>query len=230
MARSPSRAGTKLKLIGRPRASVVSARVFGRLRVGVSAALLIGGVCPPSAACRHVPLRERASRPATWEWAAPDRRWPDRGGSGCRRAGGSSHRPRSTRTCHRGRLARRGHRPRRSGDARRPLVQGAGRTPGACWPCPPASRRLAYDRLLGQVAAEHLRNVEVYDLGAQVCPGGKFESTVDGVRIRLPDGIHFPRDPATDGPVLPTPKWLAWKLFPEAVRVGRLQMAGTPLR
>jgi len=101
---------------------------------------------------------------------------------------------------------------------------------GQPWPEDTASRRLAYDRLLGQVAAEHLRNVEVYDLGAQVCPGGKFESTVDGVRIRLPDGIHFPRDPATDGPVLPTAKWLAWKLFPEAVRVGRLQMAGTPLR
>jgi peptidoglycan/LPS O-acetylase OafA/YrhL len=101
---------------------------------------------------------------------------------------------------------------------------------GQPWPEDTASRRLAYDRLLEQVAAEHLRNVEVYDLGAQVCPGGKFESTVNGVRIRLPDGIHFPRDPATDGPVLPTAKWLAWKLFPEAVRVGRLQMAGTPLQ
>ncbi len=31
-------------------------------------------------------------------------------------------------------------------------------------------------------------------------------------------------------PVLPAAKWLAWKLFPEAVRVGRLQMTGTPLR
>jgi hypothetical protein len=80
------------------------------------------------------------------------------------------------------------------------------------------------------VAAAHPKNVEVYDFGALVCPGGKFESTVDGVRIRLPDGIHFPRDPATDGPVLPTAKWLAWKLFPEAVRVGRLQMVGAPLR
>ena len=101
---------------------------------------------------------------------------------------------------------------------------------GLPWPEDTAGRRLAYAGILGQVAAEHPENVEVYDFGAQVCPGGKFESVVDGVRIRLPDGIHFPRDPATDGPVLPTAKWLAWKLFPEAVRVGRLQMAGTPLR
>ena len=70
-------------------------------------------------------------------------------------------------------------------------------------------------------------NVEVYDFGAQVCPGGKFESTVDGVRIRLGDGVHFPYQAGADGSVVPTAKWLAWKLLPEAVRVGRLQMAGS---
>ena len=84
--------------------------------------------------------------------------------------------------------------------------------------------------MLHQVAAAHPSNVEVDDFGGAVCPGGKFESTIDGVRIRLGDGVHFPYQAGADGSVVPTAKWLAWKLLPEAVRVGRLQMAGEPLR
>ena len=101
---------------------------------------------------------------------------------------------------------------------------------GQPWPEDSTSRRLEYDHLLAEVAADHPGNVEVYDFGADVCPGGKFESTIDGVRIRLGDGVHFPYQPGADGSVVPTAKWLAWKLLPEAVRVGRLQMAGVPLR
>jgi peptidoglycan/LPS O-acetylase OafA/YrhL len=100
---------------------------------------------------------------------------------------------------------------------------------GQPWPEDSTTRRLEYDRILDEVAAAHPRNVEVFDFGAEVCPGGHFESTVDGVRIRLSDGVHFPYQ-LSNGPVAPTAKWLAWKLFPEAVRVGRLQMAGAPLR
>ncbi len=101
---------------------------------------------------------------------------------------------------------------------------------GQPWPEDSSSRRLLYDQMLRQVAAAHPRNVEVDDFGAQVCPGGTFTSTVDGVTVRLADGVHFPGDPGGTVPVLPAAKWLAWKLFPEAVRVGRLQMAGMPLR
>jgi hypothetical protein len=97
---------------------------------------------------------------------------------------------------------------------------------GQPWPEDSATRRLEYDRILHIVAAQHPRNVEVYDFGAEVCPGGVFRSTADGVTIRSPDGIHFPHQAGSDGP---TAKWLAWKLLPEAVRVGRLQMTGTPL-
>ncbi len=100
---------------------------------------------------------------------------------------------------------------------------------GLPWPEDSPARLALYDRMLTQVAASHPHNVEVDAFGAQVCPGGKFETTVDGVRIRLADGVHFPYNPSTDGPIGPSAKWLAWKLFPEAVRVGRLQMAGSPL-
>jgi hypothetical protein len=100
---------------------------------------------------------------------------------------------------------------------------------GQPWPEDLASRRLFYDATLREVAADHPSDAEVYDFGAAVCPGGRFTPTADGVRIRLGDGVHFPYDPSADGPVGPTAKWLAWKLLPEAVRVGRLQMDGTPL-
>jgi peptidoglycan/LPS O-acetylase OafA/YrhL len=101
---------------------------------------------------------------------------------------------------------------------------------GQPWPEDTTSRRLLYDQMLRQVAAEHPSNVEVDDFGAQVCPSGKFTTTVDGVTVRLADGVHFPGVPGSTVPVLPAAKWLAWKLFPEAVRVGRLQMTKSPLR
>jgi hypothetical protein len=99
---------------------------------------------------------------------------------------------------------------------------------GQPWPEDSATRRLEFDRILQQVAKAHPHDVEVDDFGAEVCPGGTFQRVVDGVTIRTPDGIHFPYN-ATLGPTGPTAKWLAWKLFPEAVRIGRLQMAGKPL-
>ena len=111
-----------------------------------------------------------------------------------------------------------------------PCTSGSEQPNGQPWPEDTASRRLLYDQMLAQVAAEHPRNVELDDFGSQVCPGGKFSTTIDGVTVRLADGVHFPGVPGSTVPVLPAAKWLAWKLFPEAVRVGRLQMTGTPLR
>src|ERR1035438_4328445 len=72
MARSPSRAGTKLKLIGRPRASVVSTR--GWLVPGTSIAALIGtGSSEPAGAAR--PLHRTAHPPAhdPRRWLPPGR-------------------------------------------------------------------------------------------------------------------------------------------------------------
>ncbi len=111
-----------------------------------------------------------------------------------------------------------------------PCIDSGEQPNGQPWPEDLASRRLIYDQMVTQVAADHPANAEVFDFGAEVCPGGHFEPTIDGVRVRLGDGIHFPFDPSQDGPTGPTARWLAWKLFPEAVRVGRLQMRGQPLR
>ena len=44
---------------------------------------------------------------------------------------------------------------------------------GQPWPEDSTSRRLEYDHLLGEVAADHPGNVEVYDFGAERLPGRK---------------------------------------------------------
>jgi peptidoglycan/LPS O-acetylase OafA/YrhL len=94
---------------------------------------------------------------------------------------------------------------------------------GQPWPEDSPARLERYNTILRQVAAEFPRTVTVDDFGAQVCPGGRFAPTVDGVRIRDGDGVHFLfKGPGT----VAAGQWLAAHLFPELVRVGRLQMAG----
>ena len=82
----------------------------------------------------------------------------------------------------------------------------------------------AYNAILRQVAARHPDTVEVYDFGSAICPGGRFAPMIDGVRVRQADGIHFPYIEADA-----TGQWLAAHLYPEVVRVGRLQQAGEGL-
>jgi hypothetical protein len=67
------------------------------------------------------------------------------------------------------------------------------------------------------VGSEHPGNTEVYDLGAQLCPGGHFELSIDGVQIRDADGIHIVPTEAAG-------QWLDARVLPEVVRLGRLQM------
>jgi peptidoglycan/LPS O-acetylase OafA/YrhL len=63
---------------------------------------------------------------------------------------------------------------------------------GTPWPNDSAKRLKAYNRLLYKVAAQHPQKVSVVNLNGIVCPAGKFETTIDNVKVRAPDGIHFP--------------------------------------
>jgi peptidoglycan/LPS O-acetylase OafA/YrhL len=94
---------------------------------------------------------------------------------------------------------------------------------GQPWPEDSPARLDRYNAILRQVAAEFPRTVTVDNFGAQVCPGGHFATTVDGVRLRESDGIHFVfQGPGTSA----AGEWLAAHIFPEVVKVGRWQQAG----
>lgn len=49
-----------------------------------------------------------------------------------------------------------------------------------------------YNRLVDEVAASNAGTTTVFNLNTVVCPNGRFTSTVDGVLVRAPDGVHFP--------------------------------------
>jgi peptidoglycan/LPS O-acetylase OafA/YrhL len=89
---------------------------------------------------------------------------------------------------------------------------------GAPWPEDDPARVRAFNKLEREVAAAHPQTDSVVDLNAAACPQGKFASTVDGVVMRRPDGVHF---------TLPGGVALVPKLMPAIVASGRAQMAGT---
>jgi hypothetical protein len=95
---------------------------------------------------------------------------------------------------------------------------------GTPWPEDSAARLDAYNDLLYQVAAEDPSQATVVNLNAIVCPGGTFHSTLDGVTIRAPDGIHFPfyqlgqgdlASPDTQAQSQAFGAWIAPRLMPE---------------
>jgi hypothetical protein len=65
--------------------------------------------------------------------------------------------------------------------------------------------------------------VDVVDLAAHVCPGGRFSDTIDGVAGSRPDGLHF-SDPGADA----VAAWLGPQLLapPPADRRGAVSRAG----
>jgi peptidoglycan/LPS O-acetylase OafA/YrhL len=93
---------------------------------------------------------------------------------------------------------------------------------GQPWPADSATRLHDYDTMLHQVAASDPTRVTVGNLGALMCPGGKYSEFIDGVRIRTSDGVHVPATAAAG-------QWLANAIYPEVVRIGRLQKAGGTL-
>jgi hypothetical protein len=76
--------------------------------------------------------------------------------------------------------------------------------------------------MVRQVAAEYPATVQVDDFGAQLCPGGVYTTSFDGVQIRDGDGVHIV-------PTAAAGQWLDARVLPDVVRVGRLQMAGDQL-
>ena len=85
---------------------------------------------------------------------------------------------------------------------------------GAPWPEDNPARLAEYNTLVRQVAAEHPVTDTAVDLFGAACPAGKFATTVDGVRIRMPDGVHF---------TIAGGEYLAPKIMPPIVAAGRSQ-------
>ncbi len=93
---------------------------------------------------------------------------------------------------------------------------------GEPWPEDSPQRLALYNQMVRQVAAEHPSDVQLDDFGAQLCPGGHFTTSFEGVQVRDGDGVH----------VVPTAaagQWLDAHLLPDVVAVGRLQMSGREL-
>ena len=93
---------------------------------------------------------------------------------------------------------------------------------GQPWPEDSATRLAEYNDMVWKVAAEHPTTVKVDDFGAQLCPGGKFTTSFNGIQIRDGDGVHIV-------PTAAAGQWLDARVLPDVVRVGRLQMAGDTL-
>ncbi len=93
---------------------------------------------------------------------------------------------------------------------------------GQPWPEDSATRLAEYNAIVRKVAARHPATVQLDDFGAQLCPGGTFTSSFDGVQIRDGDGIHIV-------PTAAAGQWLDERVLPDVIRIGRLQMGGGQL-
>jgi peptidoglycan/LPS O-acetylase OafA/YrhL len=62
---------------------------------------------------------------------------------------------------------------------------------GQPWPEDSLVRVERYNALVDEAAATSGGRVVVENLFSMVCPGGHFESVIDGVQVRQPDGVHF---------------------------------------
>jgi len=89
-----------------------------------------------------------------------------------------------------------------------PYFQSGEQPDGQSRPEDRPERAQAFNRLVAEVAAANPRRATLVDLNAVVSPGGKFASSVNGVVIRAPDGIHFPYYSLTD-PTSASPNTIA---------------------
>jgi hypothetical protein len=100
---------------------------------------------------------------------------------------------------------------------------------GAPWPEDQHNRLDAYNRVVREVVAANPKRATLVDLHAVVCPGGDYKTTIDGVTVRAPDGVHFPffsptnpqaADPDTEAVVTKFAGWIAPRLWPSIMAAG----------
>jgi hypothetical protein len=100
---------------------------------------------------------------------------------------------------------------------------------GAPWPEDQPDRLHAYNALVRQVAEANPQTATLINLDGLVCPGGTFESQIDGVTVRAPDGVHFPYSYDPGSPNTPVDTlaqlsgfgaWIGVRLWPSIVAAG----------
>ncbi|HUA93893.1 MAG TPA: acyltransferase family protein [Acidimicrobiales bacterium] len=110
-----------------------------------------------------------------------------------------------------------------------PCYDGGEQPDGDPWPADSPARLATYNRLLAEAAASSGGVASVVNLDALVCPGGSFVTSIDGVTVRAPDGVHFPYytvtasqspDPDTVTQVEEFGAWLAPRLWPQILAAG----------
>ena len=107
-----------------------------------------------------------------------------------------------------------------------PCYSSGERPDGSPWPEDSAARVRAYNDQVYAAAAKFPSTTSVFNLNGLMCPGGTFESVIDGVTVRAPDGIHFPffrfGEPQASAPdtlaqVDAFARWIGPRLMPSLV-------------
>jgi peptidoglycan/LPS O-acetylase OafA/YrhL len=100
---------------------------------------------------------------------------------------------------------------------------------GAPWPEDQPDRVNVYNALVREVVASNRQKATLVNLYGVVCPGGTYETQIDGVTVRAPDGVHFPffspsspqtADPDTEAQVRQFGAWVGPRLWPSIVAAG----------
>jgi hypothetical protein len=99
-----------------------------------------------------------------------------------------------------------------------PCFAGRERPDGGTWPENDPVRVTRLNELIREVAARHPGNVDVVDLNAMLCPGGRYAQRLDGVTVRSADGVHI--QPGSGA-------WLRSHLLPILHQIGE-QRRGQP--
>jgi len=111
-----------------------------------------------------------------------------------------------------------------------PCYDSGEQSDGMPWPEDQADRLDAYNRLVRQVVAANRQRATLFDLDRVVCPRGTFETQIDGITVRAPDGVHFPffsvaspqsAAPDTEAQVRVFGRWIGKRLWPALLAAAR---------